>query len=334
MLARAARAGVDAGEPDRAARTTSCARRCTRSIRLTPTIVEVVVQGAAGGARLPARASSIGCRISRRWRRSVDGTALAMEGLALTGASVDRERGLLSTIVLEMGGSSDLCALLQARRAGGPDGPDRHADRDAVGRDRAAGRRRTRQCGAVLDRADAARDRLAASSTSPATRRSIDRYKVEEIERAADVVVWCCDEAPGFTPDRAAGPGLRRQHRRGDGGLCVAASSATGQIPLQRRRPHHRDRLRRHDGAVGAGAPRRAEAVSQARTITAIGSHQLADAVHDEGDLRAVPAAAQRSGDRRGDASCSPASTRTSRSTTSTSATCARACRRTACRRS
>jgi NAD(P)H-flavin reductase len=30
----------------------------------------------------------------------------------------------------------------------------------------------------------------------------IDRYKVEEIEKAADVVVWCCDEAPGFTPTR------------------------------------------------------------------------------------------------------------------------------------
>ena len=36
-----------------------------------------------------------------------------MEGLALTGASVDHEKGLLSTIVLEMGGSSDLCALLK-----------------------------------------------------------------------------------------------------------------------------------------------------------------------------------------------------------------------------
>ncbi len=36
-----------------------------------------------------------------------------MEGLALTGAWVDRERGLLSTIVLEMGGSSDLCVLLK-----------------------------------------------------------------------------------------------------------------------------------------------------------------------------------------------------------------------------
>ena len=30
----------------------------------------------------------------------------------------------------------------------------------------------------------------------------IDRYKIAEIEAAADVVVWCCDEEPGFTPDR------------------------------------------------------------------------------------------------------------------------------------
>jgi len=29
-----------------------------------------------------------------------------------------------------------------------------------------------------------------------------DRYKVEDIERAADVIVWCCDEAPGFEPAR------------------------------------------------------------------------------------------------------------------------------------
>jgi hypothetical protein len=37
-----------------------------------------------------------------------------MEGLALTGAGIDMEAGLLSTVVLEMGGSSDLCALLKA----------------------------------------------------------------------------------------------------------------------------------------------------------------------------------------------------------------------------
>ena len=34
-------------------------------------------------------------------------------------------------------------------------------------------------------------------------KRMIDRYKVEEIERAADVIVWCCDEAPGFRAARA-----------------------------------------------------------------------------------------------------------------------------------
>ncbi len=33
-------------------------------------------------------------------------------------------------------------------------------------------------------------------------KKRLDRYKVEEIEKAADVVVWCCDEAPGFAPTR------------------------------------------------------------------------------------------------------------------------------------
>jgi hypothetical protein len=66
-------------------------------------------------------------------RAVVDGTRLAMEGLALTGAWVDRERGLVSTIVLEMGGSSDLCAIAEARRTRDPDGSDRRADRDRSG---------------------------------------------------------------------------------------------------------------------------------------------------------------------------------------------------------
>ena len=30
----------------------------------------------------------------------------------------------------------------------------------------------------------------------------VDRYKVADIEAAADAVVWCCDEAPGFAPGR------------------------------------------------------------------------------------------------------------------------------------
>jgi NAD(P)H-flavin reductase len=33
-------------------------------------------------------------------------------------------------------------------------------------------------------------------------KKMIDRYKVAEIEDAADVVIWCSDEGPGFTPAR------------------------------------------------------------------------------------------------------------------------------------
>src|SRR5258708_27432776 len=43
----------------------------------------------------------------------IDGTKLVMEGIALTGAWTDPERGLLSMIILEMGGSSRLCATLR-----------------------------------------------------------------------------------------------------------------------------------------------------------------------------------------------------------------------------
>ena len=51
-----------------------------------------------------------------------------------------------------------------------------------------------------------------------------DRYKVEEIERAADVIVWCCDEAPGFDATRAqdrsfVGNIVQAMHAYGSGAL-------------------------------------------------------------------------------------------------------------------
>ncbi|HLL54172.1 MAG TPA: pyridine nucleotide-disulfide oxidoreductase, partial [Myxococcaceae bacterium] len=80
--------------------------------RLTPTIVEVVVK-----APFAAKHFSPGqfYRLQNFERRApvVEGTRLTMEGLALTGAWVDKEKGLLSTIVLEMGSSSRLCAALK-----------------------------------------------------------------------------------------------------------------------------------------------------------------------------------------------------------------------------
>ncbi len=80
--------------------------------RLTPTIVDVVVK-----APLQARKFEPGqfYRLQNFETSApvVEGIRLVMEGLALTGAWVDEEKGLLSMIVLEMGTSSRLCSLLK-----------------------------------------------------------------------------------------------------------------------------------------------------------------------------------------------------------------------------
>ena len=80
--------------------------------RLTPTIVDVIVK-----APLQARKFEPGqfYRLQNFETSApiIDGARLMMEGLALTGAWVDEEKGLLSMIVLEMGTSSRLCSLLK-----------------------------------------------------------------------------------------------------------------------------------------------------------------------------------------------------------------------------
>ena len=86
--------------------------RVVRVDRLTPTIVEVVVEAPAAARNFePGQFYRLQNYEARS--KKVDGTLLTMEGLALTGAWVDKDKGLLSLITLEMGGSSDLCTLLE-----------------------------------------------------------------------------------------------------------------------------------------------------------------------------------------------------------------------------
>ncbi|HSP33578.1 MAG TPA: FAD-dependent oxidoreductase, partial [Thermoanaerobaculia bacterium] len=80
--------------------------------RLTPTIIEVVVR-APFAARHFEPGQFFRLQNFESLADEVDGTKLAMEGLALTGAWTDHDRGLLSLIILEMGGSSRLCASLE-----------------------------------------------------------------------------------------------------------------------------------------------------------------------------------------------------------------------------
>ena len=258
-------------------------------VRLTPNIVEVIVR-----APIAARAFQPGqfYRLQNYEAlapRTKD-TVLGMEGLALTGASVDREKGLLSTIVLEMGGSSDLCAVLKKGEPVilmGPTGtPSETPSTETVllagG---GLGNAVLFSIGQKL-RAEGSRVIYFAGY-----KKIIDRYKVEEIEKAADLVVWVCDEAPGFTAGRVQDSAFV--------GNIVEAMVAYGSGELRRehhpapfRRSPHRDRFGRHDEGRSAGPPHRALPVSQARP-PGHRQHQLAHAVHDEGDLRAVPPGAQ-----------------------------------------
>jgi NADPH-dependent glutamate synthase beta subunit-like oxidoreductase/NAD(P)H-flavin reductase len=172
--------------------------------RLTPTIVEVVVHApAAARAFRPGQFFRLQNfeTCAPRFDEAGAATVLAMEGLAMTGASADPETGLVSVIALEMGGSSDLCALLKPGEPVvlmGPTGtateilPDSTVTLVGGGLGNAV----LFSIGAAL-RAAGSRVLYFAGY-----KKLEDRYKVAEIERAADVVVWCCDEAPGFTPDR------------------------------------------------------------------------------------------------------------------------------------
>jgi NADPH-dependent glutamate synthase beta subunit-like oxidoreductase/NAD(P)H-flavin reductase len=168
--------------------------------RLTPTIVEVVIR-----APLAAQKFQPGQFYRLQNYESlapvVDGTRMQMEGMAMTGAWVDRALGLVSIIALEMGGSSDLCAMLKPGEPVvlmGPTGTptEIHGGETVV------------LCGGGLGNAVlfsiGAAFRAAGSKVLyfAGYKKVADRYKVAEIENAADTVVWCCDEQPGFRPGR------------------------------------------------------------------------------------------------------------------------------------
>ncbi len=171
-------------------------------IRLTPNIVEVVVR-----APLAARKFRPGqfFRLQNYETRSplVDGTRLTMEGIALTGAWTDPERGLLSTIILEMGASSRLCAHLQPGEPVvlmGPTGTPTEIPRGET----------VVLAGGGLGNAvlfsigRAMRDAGNRVIYFAGYKKPEDVYHVADIEAAADQVIWSVDAGTPIAPRRAA----------------------------------------------------------------------------------------------------------------------------------
>lgn len=168
--------------------------------RLTPTIVEVVVHAPFAAAQFqPGQFFRL--QNFEALAPIMRNTRMAMEGLALTGAWVDVERGLVACIVLEMGGSANLVAALQPGEPVvlmGPTGTATHVEPNET----------VMLVGGGLGNAVLFSIGAAARAAGckvlyfAGYKKLIDRYKIAEIEAASDVIVWCCDEAPGFATSR------------------------------------------------------------------------------------------------------------------------------------
>ncbi len=217
--------------------------------RLTPTIVEIIVH-----APLAARRFQPGqfYRLQNFERNAVevDGTRLTMEGLALTGAWTDPDKGLLSLIVLEMGHSSRLCAALRVGEevvVMGPTGtpteiPEGETVLLAGG---GLGNAVLFSIGKALRAAGCKVIYFAGY------RRIDDVFRIDDIEAASDVLIWCTDGAPS--------PAARRPQDRSFVGNIVQAMLAYS------------------DGKLGP----QSIPLSEVARVIAIGSDRMMRAVKD-----------------------------------------------------
>ncbi|AMK76191.1 MULTISPECIES: pyridine nucleotide-disulfide oxidoreductase [Methylomonas] len=193
--------------------------------RLTPTIIEVVIKAPAAAKHFePGQFYRV--QNYESLAPVVEGTTLAAEGLALTGAWVDKEQGLVSLIALEMGSSSRLCAtwkvgdpLVLMGVTGAPTEIPQNQTVLLLGGGLG---------NAVLFSIGKAM-RSAGNKVLyfAGYRNREDLFKVPEIEEASDVIVWAVDDRPG----NDAIPITRPQDKTFVGNIVEAmVSYATGKL--------------------------------------------------------------------------------------------------------
>ncbi len=222
--------------------------------RLTPTIVDVIVK-----APLQARKFEPGqfYRLQNFETSApmIDGTRLMMEGLALTGAWVDEEKGLLSMIVLEMGTSSRLCSLLKEGEevlVMGPTGtPTEITENETVllaggGLGNAV----------LFSIARALKENNNKVVYFAGYKNGADLFKREEIENATDEVVWATDFGDEILPNRP-----QDAHFRGNIVQAMIAY-AEGRLGEQRVDLQNVDRI------IAIGSDRMMNGVREARHTT------------------------------------------------------------------
>jgi len=168
---------------------------------LTPDVVEITVRAPAA-ARAFRPGQFFRLQNYEVHARRVKGTTLAMEGVAVAATTVDAGNGLVSLIVQQRGGSSDICRLLAPDEPVvlmGPTGTPTEivADEHVLLIGGGIGNAMLLSIAHALKEAGSTVMHLAAYT------RADDCCKMSEIEAAADGVVWCCEETPGIAPRRA-----------------------------------------------------------------------------------------------------------------------------------
>ncbi|MGZ5055715.1 MAG: pyridine nucleotide-disulfide oxidoreductase [Methylobacter sp.] len=166
--------------------------------RLTPTIIEVVVRAPMAAEKFqPGQFYRV--QNYEAFAPVVEGTVLAAEGLALTGAEVDKEKGTVSLIALEMGSSSRLCAtwkvgdpLVLMGVTGTP--TDIPTGETVLLLGGGLGNAVLFSIGKALRAAGNKVIYFAGYKYAQ------DRFKVEDVEAAADIIIWSVDKGEGVTP--------------------------------------------------------------------------------------------------------------------------------------
>ncbi len=171
--------------------------------RLTPTIIEVIIKAPAAAKNFePGQFYRV--QNFESLAPVKEGTSLAAEGLALTGAWVDKEQGLVSLIALEMGSSSRLCATWQAGDplvlmgvTGAP--TEIPSNKTVLLLGGGLGNAVLFSIGKAL--------RSAGNKVIyfAGYRNREDLFRVSDIEDASDLIVWAVDDKPGneaITPTR------------------------------------------------------------------------------------------------------------------------------------
>ncbi|MFM8269130.1 MAG: FAD-dependent oxidoreductase, partial [Pseudomonadota bacterium] len=167
-------------------------------VRLTETIVEVIVKAKYAAKKFePGQFYRL--QSYETLAQGLDGTKLMTESLALTGAWVDKEKELLSMVVLEMGGSSRLCSALKPGDpvvVMGPTGTPSEIPENKTVLLAGGGLGNA----VLLSISRAMRAKGCKVLYFAGYKKSTDVFKKREIEEGTDQVVWAVDKGSTAIP--------------------------------------------------------------------------------------------------------------------------------------